>query len=251
LRSQDSDGVQAAGDEEARLWEAYCRDASVEVRARLFEHYAVFARGVARRLYRARWGSDLDFADFCQHAYTGLLEAIDRFDSERGTAFRSFAVHRIEGSIRDAIVHMSEYREQMSWRQRLRHDRLASLKEGTAKETSSPVEQLADIAMGLALGFMLEGTGIVVADADPGSPPASAYESVAWAEALRDLAAALEALPEREHKILKFHYLDGVCFDDLAKLLGLSKGRVSQLHSSALKTLRRRLRQAPGFGVVK
>ena len=53
----------------------------------------------------------------------------------------------------------------------------------------------------------------------------------------------MNGLPARERDILRHHYIDGVGFDQLAVLLGVSKGRVSQLHRSALDLLRKRLRQ--------
>ncbi len=252
MKNARSDTRAAADDAEARLWALYTRERSDEVREQLFDLYADFARGVAKRLYRSRTGRDLEFSDLCQHAYAGLLEALDRFDLGRGAPFRSFAVHRIEGSIRDAITHMSEYREQVSWRQRLHRERLRSLKEGAVQGATTPVEQLADIAVGLALGFMLEGSGLVSCEsaAQPNTA-ASAYESVAWSETLHELDAALESLPEREQKILRQHYLNGVGFDDLSRLLGVSKGRISQLHRSALATLRKRLRRSEGFRMIR
>jgi RNA polymerase sigma factor for flagellar operon FliA len=58
----------------------------------------------------------------------------------------------------------------------------------------------------------------------------------------RDLLAALDALDEPSRTILHQHYLHAVEFAQLAKLLGLSRGRVSQLHRTALMALRQRLR---------
>jgi RNA polymerase sigma factor for flagellar operon FliA len=61
------------------------------------------------------------------------------------------------------------------------------------------------------------------------------------------LNGELASLPPREQLILRRHYHDGLGFDALAALLGLTKGRISQLHRSALATLRKRLGQRGHF----
>jgi RNA polymerase sigma factor for flagellar operon FliA len=48
-------------------------------------------------------------------------------------------------------------------------------------------------------------------------------------------------LPEREQVILRKHYIEGVSFEDIAILLRLTKGRISQLHREALLLLRKRM----------
>jgi RNA polymerase sigma factor FliA len=45
-------------------------------------------------------------------------------------------------------------------------------------------------------------------------------------------------LPERDQKIVHYHYFNGMRFEQIAELLGVSKPRVSQLHRGALTKLR-------------
>jgi RNA polymerase sigma factor FliA len=228
---------------EAALWMAFRSHGSTAAREQLFTHHAAFARNIARRHFRERSRGDIDLHDFYQLAYTGLLESLDRFDPRRGTPFRPFAAHRISGSISDGILRMSEVREQMSWRQRLYRERMQSAGEtGTVQE---PIEKLTEIVVGLALGFMLEGTGLFVPDengrTDVHPNAKTAYDSLAWKEMITQLKTELQRLPEREQAILQKHYIDGVGFDGLSSLLGISKGRVSQIHRAALVVLRKRM----------
>ncbi|MEI9997613.1 MAG: sigma-70 family RNA polymerase sigma factor [Rhizomicrobium sp.] len=240
-------------DTEAALWSAFKDAGSGAARARLFGRHAAFARNIARRHYRERAWGDLDFRDLQQLAYAGLLEALDRFDPNRGAPFRAFAAHRISGSIQDGLTRESEVREQVSWRHRARRERLGSLVDRTAEpgDTAQAMETLAEIAVGLAIGFMLEGTGLFVGgdreEGDAAPDAATAYDSLAWKEMVAQLRAEVAALPEREHAILREHYMNGVDFDQLAALLGLSKGRISQLHRAALLLLRKRLRERGHF----
>ena len=112
--------------EEGALWRL-ARDGSASAREALFARHADFARQVAARCYRERQRGDLEVLELRQLAYTGLLEAIDRFDPERGIPFRGYAHRRISGAVLDGIAQASEVREQLAFRSRLRAERLRSL----------------------------------------------------------------------------------------------------------------------------
>ena len=242
----------ATGDEEAELWRKLQCHGSEVARRKLFACHADFATHLARRHFRDRSRGDLDFGDLQQLAFTGLLEAIDRFDPARGAPFRAYAGRRVSGSIVDGIGRMTEVRDQLSSRARAQRDRMRSLSTKTAETLSSSeaLAELAEIAMGLAIGFMLEGTGrYVAADDETAARLPTAYESLAWRDLIRQLEAELTALPEKEQAVLRHHYLSGVGFDELAKLFAVSRGRISQIHSAALSRLRKRLAQRGHFSV--
>jgi RNA polymerase sigma factor for flagellar operon FliA len=244
------------GRAEAALWEDFRTQGSPAARERLFNLHTAFARNIARRHHREQTYGDIDIADVVQHAYAGLLEALDRFDPAYGVPFRPFAAHRISGSIRDGISKMNEVREQLSWRRRMRRERMRSLAEKPPGESENlaPVEQLAELAVGLALGFILEGTGLFAqrdGEQDVHGPAVTAYDTLAWKETVEQLKAELSQLPEREQTILRQHYENNLNFDHLAVLLGISKGRVSQLHRAALMLLRKRLKDRGHFRMIR
>jgi RNA polymerase sigma factor for flagellar operon FliA len=236
----------ADADEEAGLW-PQIRAGSAAAREAMFERHAAFARQIAARQFRDRTRGDLELTELRQLAYAGLLEAIDRFDPERGVPFRGYASRRITGSVLDGIARASEVREQIAFKSRLRAERVRSLAPEDADQlnASDAMRALAELAAGLAIGFLLDGG--MAADEETADRSPSAYEGLAWKETVRGLRDALDELPEREQLIVRQHYLHGVAFDLIAKLLGLSKGRVSQLHREAIGRLRRRLGTRPDF----
>jgi RNA polymerase sigma factor for flagellar operon FliA len=237
-----------AAAEELALWDAMRAHGSAAARERLFGIYLPFARGIAGGQFKGRKGADLDYDDFAQLACAGLLEAMDRYDPAFGVPFRGFAARRIKGSIIDGLAKLSEVREQIGCRQRMRRERLRSLAPESAEKLSSDdaMEALAEMAVGLAIGFMLEGTGLYHDDENAAVQP-TAYDSLAWKDLVERLTAELGRLPERDRTILRLHYLEEVAFDEIAALLRLSKGRISQLHKAALALLRKRISGVGGF----
>lgn len=235
--------------DEAALWSAFRAARAPELRDKLFSTYAAFARGVARRHFRDRRSGDIEFADLSQLACAGLLEAIDRYDPDVGVPFKRFAGRRISGSIVDGVTKMSEVRQQVSFRNRVRRERARSLTDPDAANlpATDALQALIDVAVGLALGFMLDGAGLYVADADERDAGANAYESLAWKETVQRILSEIAALPERERTLMRRHYLDGLTFEQIGELMEVTKGRVSQIHKATIGLLRKRVLGAPGF----
>jgi RNA polymerase sigma factor for flagellar operon FliA len=234
---------------EAALWNALKAGNHQDARERLFSAHMPLARSIARRRFMKRTGGDIELPDLEQLAYSGLLEAIDRYDPARGVPFRHYAGRRISGSILDGIAKASELREQISYRNRMRRQRVRSLAPDDAASFSADdaLQALIDLATGLAVGFMLDDAPGLFVDEDRDRTPSDAYESVAWRETVRRLMTELGQVPPRERAILRRHYFDGLTFDQIGALLGISKARVSQLHRAAVEGLRKRLRDYAPF----
>ena len=151
--------------------------------------------------------------------------------------FEAFARPRIRGEIANALAKSTEARAAYSARRRLERDRIASLERSAVAEGGESFAALRDIVVGLALGFMIEdGTSNEAADIASDTP--SAYDNAAWNEALCALDTKLATLPDRERMVLDYHYKKGLRFSEIASLLDLSRGRISQIHSNALAQLR-------------
>ena len=240
--------------DEAALWRAVRTQSSPAARESLFTLHRDFARKIARRHFLDSRTGDIEQDDLRQLAYAGLLEAIDRFDPDRGVPFRGVAARRISGSILDGLAKMSEVREQISFRNRARAERARSLSisaaEADALSAGDALALLTEIAAGLALGFMLEDAGLVVSEEQADTRP-SAYESLAWKEVVRRVAGEVADLSEREQLIMRRHYADGLTFEQIGPLLGLTKGRVSQLHKAAIVRLRTRLVRTESFSLKR
>jgi RNA polymerase sigma factor for flagellar operon FliA len=182
----------------------------------------------------------------------GLVESVDRYDPARGAQFRTFAAHRMHGAILDGLERLSEKQQQIAARQRARRERIDSLAAAAAQGGGSALEAgsthadrlfacLAEVGVGLALGCLLEGTGMLDDPARPASVD-SACEPLELKHLQREVRALLPCLPEPQRSVVRGHYLEERRFDDIAAVLGVTKGRVSQIHRQALAALRGHLR---------
>lgn len=224
----------------AALWDDWTTRRDDAARQRLVTHYTNFARMLAARAFSNRFSFELEFGDYLQFAMLGLLEAVDRFEPTRGVRFEAFAGWRINGAILTGVETLSEKQAQISARTQARKDRARSLADGSAPAPDSPLDplqRLADIAVGLALGVMLDGATMYVSG-DTTDSSGTPYDRVEIAQLRVRLRKLVDQLPEPERRVLHHHYYQQVPFDEIARAAGLSKGRISQIHHAALRRLR-------------
>jgi RNA polymerase sigma factor for flagellar operon FliA len=217
------------------LWTRYARGRGVDVRNALAACYAEFARMMAAKAYARRTSEEMEFDDYLQYARIGLIESIERFDAAQGAKFETYAAIRINGAILNGLESASELHEQLAARRRRVAERTAALHMASEDTADDVFGRLADIAIGLAVGFMLEGSGMFQ-DADAAMPD-NTYSSVELRQMRRRIHGVLAQLPERQRRVVDAHYVQGQAFAEIAANLKLSRGRVSQLHKEALANL--------------
>jgi len=74
------------------------------------------------------------------------------------------------------------------------------------------------------------------------SPESNPFQSAALAELVEQVAALIERLTPREKLVLSLYYTDELNMREAAEVMGITEGRVSQLHAQALERLRRAFR---------
>jgi RNA polymerase sigma factor FliA len=224
---------------EAALWRRSQIDHDQDARMQLFERYESLARNIARAEFYKRKSLGFEHAEIQQLAFEGLVQAIDRFDAQLGAPFSAFARLRIRGNVLDGLAKTRESTAQYQYRQRAERDRLQSLRTGVS-DAANPLQELGKLATLLAIGLMLEDH--VAIDPDTiAHGDANAYETLAWAEMQQRLAGLMGNMPERERFVLVQHYHNDLSFSRIADTLGLTRGRISQVHKTALLRLRSEL----------
>jgi RNA polymerase sigma factor for flagellar operon FliA len=221
------------------LWARFAQSREGRCREELIAHYLPLARIWAAKLYRARADDSVPFDDYLQYARVGLLEAIDRFDPERAASFETFSGYRIRGAILNGLGRESEVAAQRAEWSTVIRERIDSL-HPQSNRAAADLEDLAQLTVGLALGLLLGE------DTEPRDPSTAAnpYAATELAELRALVRRLVDQLPEREREIIRQHYFHEREFQLIARALGVTKGRVSQLHSQALLRIATLLGQA-------
>jgi len=221
------------------LWVEYAHTRDCATRDRLIVRYMPLARTLAARLFRLRIDDSVVFSDYLQYARIGLIEAVDRYDPSREASFETFSAYRIRGAILNGLGKESEIAAQRSyWRTRIQ-ERVDSLKPSAFQGGEAALDDFVQLTVGLALGVLLDE------QPDEGPPDlslrANPYAGAELAELRRIARGAVEQLPERERDLIGRHYFGHCEFQVIAAELGITKGRVSQLHAQALARIRKQL----------
>ena len=85
-----------------RLWAEYKRSGKREDRDRLILVYAPLVKYVASRV-AVGLPQNVEQADLVSYGMFGLIDAIEKFDLERGYKFETYAISRIRGAMFDAL----------------------------------------------------------------------------------------------------------------------------------------------------
>lgn len=234
----------AAGEDEAPLWRR-SRDGDREARRLLVERYLPYARVVAARLYGRRPHDDVEFEEYRQLAHVGLLEAIDRYQADRGARFTTFATLRIRGAVLSGLERLTERRQQWAARHRNLEERVETLVDLRDPSLGARIlEDLEEIGLEMALGLILERSP------SEGDLPEVAYAQREIQRAHQRLWERVKYLTPRERQVVEQHYGEGKRFEAIARDLELTRGRISQLHQQALQRLRTLVRRQDGFDVA-
>jgi RNA polymerase sigma factor for flagellar operon FliA len=244
----------AMAEDERALWSRWRLDGDAHARDQLLARYSRYARIVAATFYGKRFHDEIEFADYEQLAHVGMLESFERFDPDQGVQFRTYASRRIQGAILDGVERLTERQQQLATQRRMRGDRRDSLlaaEEGEAPAASRTPEQVlryvADVGVGLALAWLLEGTGMV--DEGDQATAMPFYRNAELAQTRDRLLHLVKELPAQQCKVITAHYLQDVPFEQIALTMGLTKGRISQIHKQALTALRALLGSHPSCDV--
>jgi RNA polymerase sigma factor for flagellar operon FliA len=234
-------GLREAELDERKLWYSWRREGELKAREHLVQRYLWLAKSTAMKVFRDHQWGDLDPRDLVQHATVGLLEALDRFDPDIGASFASFAKKRIQGAVLDGMMSNCEARSQLAAAREMRRERISSLANNTESGPRDRLAKMVDVAIGLAIGVMLGDTAMFVDETRSVDGPYASGEAVVMREQFRQI---VEGIPEQQRTVIRYHYYHEMSFTHIDDLLGVTKARISQIHTKALAEIRRRFAQA-------
>jgi len=223
------------------------------------EHYLPLVKRIAGRLALSL-PPHVDEDDIIGYGVFGLLDALDRFESNRGLKFETYATIRIRGAMIDGLRTMDWVPHSARQKVKRVQDMFTELeyrlgRAATAEEVANSLSvNVQEIEGVLAQAQTLSLISFDEMNTDregesAGSPlniltdpdAQEAYQAIEKEEQKEMLVQAIEKLPEKEKLVVALYYQEELTLKEIAAVLKLSESRISQLHSQAIARLRGKL----------
>ncbi|MCP4434258.1 MAG: RNA polymerase sigma factor WhiG [Actinomycetia bacterium] len=245
------------------LWDRYKEEPTERIRETLIVHYSPLVKYVGGRV-AVGLPPNVEQSDLVSYGMFGLIDAIDKFEPERGYKFETYAISRIKGAILDELrsidwvprsvrSKLRQIEKAIAKLESLHHRpatdaELAEELEWTDEQLHTALNQISQVGLA-ALDEVLtvsgdKGEAITLGDtiADKSAHgPMGAFEV---AETRQLLGQAINALPEREKLVLTLYYYESMTLQEVGMVLGVTESRVCQIHTKAVLHLRSRLQAA-------
>ncbi len=233
-------------EEVKELWIEYSRDKdNIDIRNQLVEHYLPLVNIIAGRL-AISLPSHVDTDDLKVSGYFGLMDAVSRYDYNRGNKFETYAGIRISGAMKDDLRARDWI--SVSLRQKIKKyestiitlegdlgrtptdEELADALEVTVDQLHA-LEQQVSASTIIPLGEYIKFETASSAVNDP-------TKSLETVEMKETLAKAIDQLSEKERLVISLYYHEELTMKEISLVLHLSEARICQLHTKAVFKLR-------------
>ena len=206
--------------------------------------------------FHGRVRGAVEVEDLIQAGYVGLVDAAQKYERKEGATFAAYAGIKIRGAIADHLRRASNLcRTTIVNRQRVNRATLALERRLQRQPTS--VEIAEELGMGIneyehwRQAFQANTLQTIEEVHDEFSvwflsTAGNPEEEINKVELRAALRKALESLSERESLVIQLYYVEELNVYEIAEILEVTTGRVSQIKKAAIGTLRQRLAELTG-----
>lgn len=228
-----------------------------ERRSRLVEDHLPLVNFLVERML-TQVPSSMTRDDLASAAMMGLLDAASRFDPARGILFKTFAEHRMRGAMLDEARRTDWFSRSLREKQTRLTRTLEELEQQLGRSADedeiaeamgldledyrsllAEVSHLGCVSLHQTIDEYEEGRSFIDNLPDPNA--LTPQDHVERKQLTRELAEHLERLSDKERLVISLYYYEELTQKEIAEVLSLTEGRVSQLHSQALHKLKARM----------
>ncbi len=238
-----------------KLWENYSKKKTNTTRDQLIINYASLVKTHAYRIYQSL-PSQVDFDDLISYGTFGLIDAIVKFDPGKNVVFEAYASLRIRGAIYDGLRKMDWAPQSLRRKAKKMERAYQTLLEEKGREPEDhEVASFLEMDMETYQKGLNDAASLTIyslensldtgnddnftlkdflADKDEDGPQAVLERS----ELKTILLNKIKELNEKEKMVITLIYFEEVTTKEVAQILELSEGRISQIHKKAITKLK-------------
>jgi RNA polymerase sigma factor for flagellar operon FliA len=253
----------AEQDDVAVAWDDYKSSGSSAARDALILNYSPLVKYVAGRV-AVGLPANIEQSDLISYGIFGLIDAIDKYDQERGIKFETYAISRIRGAIIDELRAIDWVPRSVRFKAREIEKAYSALENKlkrppsdaeVAEEMGISLDELNHIYTQLSTVSLVALDELMTVDSDKGdrlslvdtledtktAGPMEAFES----EEMRSiLTGAINRLPEREKMVVTLYYFEQLTLAQIGEIMGVTESRICQMHTKAVLALRGKISEA-------
>ena len=252
--------VSQKAEEAVTLWKGYRETKSDKLREKLVLNYIPLVKHIIGRMF-SHLPSHVSREDLMSSGVLGLVDAVERYESDRQVKFETFAFPRIKGAILDELRSHDLMPRSVRLKMRKIQKTIEEL-EGELKRSPTEVEIASKLDLSIESYrdllksvspirfFSLSDTmnemgeleihkdAVSIGEKHGDSEPPENHE-------LRSvLLNAIQKLPKNERLTIALYYYEEMTMKEIGVVLKVSESRVSQIHTQAILKLRSAISKA-------
>jgi len=247
-------------DQEKIYWKKFKETDDTYSRDQILVEYMRVVKYIAGRM-AIHVPSHIEMDDLVGWGVMGLMDAVEKFDPSQDIKFSTYASIRIRGAIIDQIRSLDWAPRSLRSMARKIGEAKKHLRDSSGKEPSNEdiadklgiSEDLVDDTVAqLQTAHLLSLDDYLINEDETyetrkserisGMMPSPSDTAIEH-EQIEMLVQGILQLPDQQQKVLNLYYYEELTLKEVGVVLNVSESRICQIHSAAMKRLRKMLRE--------
>lgn len=230
------------------LWSRYSRRPNQRLRNQIVEHYVGLVDNVASSV-ASKLPRSVERDDLISAGYVGLMDAVAKFEPERGIKFETYATNRIRGQMLDELRSTDWVPRSVRTRNKIVEQTATELQEQLGR---APTDYEVADALNVSVDKVRRDKDKAMAGRMmPLDQTVNHEESLTLVDVVSEerddeshldnlfssTVEAVEAQNGREGIVITLYYYEGLTLAEIGRVLGVTESRVCQIHTKAIQEL--------------
>lgn len=242
-------------DDDVSLWNEYKLHSLPETKETLILKYAPLVKFVAGRI-GIYFGGNVEYEDLVSYGIFGLIDAIEKFDLDKGVKFETYASLRIRGAIIDSVRNLDWIPRSLRQKSKELEKLYAEIEhelghsatdEDVAKKIGVSTEEFSRMLNDINISSIVSLDEFLEQNYDHGISPRETSKDmqpegyIEKNEIKNILGKSIDLLPEKEKLVISLYYYEDLTLKEISAIMHVSESRISQLHTKAILRLKGKL----------